>query len=119
MNVGQLMPVAEFKKLAAAKQRKAVAEMYHALNVGDADTVAWWIGEYAGDLLDERASLVAAFDVWYVVTKVYDVDLPNDVIECIAEGDNPRSWRNLLQRHGLAWNRCTRAELQDLGVERK
>ncbi len=116
LGVGEMFTATEFKDFSVAQQRKAIRLMYERLNVGDANAVRFFVDECAGDLLEETAQLVLAFDVWYVVSVVYDVEIPQDVLECIAEGQDSKHWRRLINRHGLPWNSATKAELSAVGI---
>ena len=116
--------IEHFKSLPARAQRKWIADTYLTLTVERMDHIIHWAQEYAPDLIEESAYAVVAFDVWWIVTRVYDVDLPNDVAEIIAEdalaGRGQKAaqpWRNLLVRQDLPWRKFTREDLIELGVQ--
>lgn len=104
-----------FAAMNAAQQRRHIGLWFKQMDLETASWVGEWFKEWAGDLLDNNAQFVTCFDVWFVTTVIYDVDIPGDVIECIAEGTNAQAWRNMLNRHGLSWNAATKRELQELG----
>lgn len=108
--------IATFKAMNARQQRKAIEDFYKRMPLETANFVTEWTKDYAYDLLDESAEFVTCFDLWFVTTVIYDIDLPNDLPECIAEGDSPQPWRNFLTRHGLPWRRWTKADLEDVGA---
>lgn len=113
----------EFKSMNARQQRAAIEQFYKALDRETASHVTHWTEYWASDLLGEDAEFVTCFDVWFVTTVIYDVDIPNDVVECIAEEfeagrgkQSAQSWRNLLSRHNLPWRRWTKADLEEVGA---
>lgn len=116
MNVGELMPAKAFKLLSAQAQRKAIADMFKALSVGDANAVHFWVHECAPDLLNEESHFAAAFDAWYITTKVYDVEIPQDVFECIAESESAVHWNRMITRHNFPWRKGTGRDLREMGI---
>lgn len=116
--------IEHFKSLSARKQRAWIGEQYKILTIERMSQIADWCENYAPDLIDESAYAVVAFDVWWVVTRVYDVDLPNDVAECIAEefeagrgAAAARPWQNLITRQDLPWRKFTKKDLIELGAD--
>lgn len=102
--------IAHFKAMNARQQRAAIEKFYKMLDLETAQHVTDWTVHWASDLLNNNSEFVTAFDVWFVTTVIYDVDIPNDICECIAEEfaagrgrEAAQPWRNLLNRHGLPW----------------
>lgn len=115
--------IAHFKGLSSRGQRNWIENQYKTLTIERIAQIADWCERYANDLVEPSAYAVVAFDVWWVVTRVYDVDLPNDVAECLAEemeagrlAKAAQPWRNLLVRHNLPWRKFTRKDFEELRV---
>lgn len=116
--------IERFKLLNAKTQREHIIGYYQFCTAERMRHALEWADDYATDLLDPtQCGAVVMFDLWFIVTQIYDVDLPNDVAEIIAEeqaagrgAKAAQPWRNFLVRHQLDWRKFTKKDLAEIGL---